>query len=86
MFLVSNVELARAACSQGVVGTFPALNARTTAALDAWLTETGRSVTPYGVNLIVHRTNPRLPDDLEVLEKHKVPIVITSLGAVEEVV
>jgi len=86
MFLVSTVELARAACSEGVVGTFPALNARTTELLDQWLSEMTGLGTPYGVNLIVHRTNPRLEADLAVLEKHKVPLVITSLGAVKELV
>jgi nitronate monooxygenase len=87
MFLVSNVELTRAVCAQGAVGTFPALNARTTELLDEWLTEvTLNNPAPYGVNLIVHRTNPRLEADLAILEKHKVPLVITSLGAVKELV
>lgn len=90
MFLVSGVPLARAACAEGIVGTFPALNARTTELLDEWLTQmadgSGAAGAPYGVNLIVHRTNPRVNADLEVLEKHRVPLVITSLGAVSEVV
>lgn len=96
MFLVSGVELARASCAEGIVGTFPALNARTTELLDEWLgamgahaserSAAGREVAPYGVNLIVHRTNPRVQADLDVLEKHRVPLVITSLGAVSELV
>lgn len=90
MFLVSGVPLARAACAEGIIGTFPALNARTTELLDEWLTqmreESGATMAPYGVNLIVHRTNPRVNADLEVLEKHRVPLVITSLGAVSDVV
>ncbi|MBX5481746.1 MAG: nitronate monooxygenase [Myxococcaceae bacterium] len=90
MFLVSGVELAKAACNQRIIGSFPALNARTTEQLDAWLTELkaglNADAAPYAVNLIVHRTNPRVEADLEVLEKHRVPIVVTSLGAVSEVV
>lgn len=90
MFLVSGVELAKATCNQGVVGSFPALNARTTELLDGWLTELkaglNEDAAPYAVNLIVHRTNPRVEADLAVLEKHRVPIVVTSLGAVSEVV
>jgi nitronate monooxygenase len=86
MFLVSGMPLVRAACTEGIVGTFPALNARTTEQLDAWLAEMGGLATPYGVNLIVHRTNPRVAADLEILQKHQVPLVITSLGAVSEVV
>lgn len=90
MFLVSGVELAKAACNQRIVGSFPALNARTTELLDAWLTELesglAKDAAPYAVNLIVHRTNPRIEADLAVLEKHRVPIVVTSLGAVSEVV
>ncbi len=86
MFLVSGLELVSAACREGVVGTFPALNARTTELLDQWLTQLGRPETPFGVNLVVHRTNPRVEADLAVLEKHRVPLVITSLGAVKELV
>jgi nitronate monooxygenase len=90
MFLVSGVELARAACNERVIGTFPALNARTTDDLDRWLGTMGETAStnaaPYGVNLIVHRTNPRVEADLAILEKHRVPLVITSLGAVHDVV
>lgn len=90
MFLVSGVPLVQATCASGVLGTFPALNARTTEQLDEWLTKldegAGDGVAPYGVNLIVHRTNPRAMADVEVLAKHRVPLVITSLGAVSELV
>jgi nitronate monooxygenase len=97
MFLASGPELVTACCEQGVLGTMPALNARTTEDLDRWLTglEARRAahpaggpwpLAPYGVNLIVHRTNPRLEADLAVLERHRVPLVITSLGAVSELV
>lgn len=90
MFLVSGPGLVIAACRAGVLGTFPALNQRTTAGLDAWLTTIGDALgpedAPYGVNLIVHGTNDRLAADLEVVLRHRVPVVITSLGAVPEVV
>lgn len=90
MFLVSNPKLAVACCKSGVVGTFPALNQRTTEGFVAWLEEMEQSLAatdaPYGVNLIVHKTNPRLQADLAEVVKHKVPLVITSLGAVSEVV
>ncbi|MFA5939673.1 MAG: nitronate monooxygenase family protein [Sinimarinibacterium sp.] len=90
MFLVSNPKLAAACCKAGVVGTFPALNQRSTEAFVAWLDEMKASLTdadaPFGVNLIVHKTNPRLQADLTEVVKHKVPLVITSLGAVAEVV
>lgn len=90
MFLVSGGALARACCNARIVGSFPALNARTTELLDAWLTELraglAEDAAPFAVNLIVHRTNPRVEADLAVLEKHRVPIVVTSLGAVSDVV
>lgn len=90
MFLVSGPDLVVAACRAGVLGTFPALNQRTTAGLDDWLGGIGRALgpadAPYGVNLIVHRTNPRVSADLEVIVRHRVPVVITSLGAAAEVV
>ncbi len=97
MFLISGPKLVIESCQQGILGTFPALNQRTTAGFDEWLceieegleesdSEPSRSAAPYGVNLIVHRTNPRLQADLEVVVKHKVPVVITSLGAVSELV
>ncbi|MCB0634803.1 MAG: nitronate monooxygenase, partial [Lewinella sp.] len=97
MFLISGPKLVTECCKQGVVGTFPALNQRTTKGFEEWLIEikdtlkaheeeTGTPAAPYGVNLIVHRTNPRVMPDLEMVVKHQVPIVITSLGAVSELV
>lgn len=90
MFLVSGPDLVVAVCRAGVLGTFPALNRRTTVGLDEWLEGIEGSLrpgdAPYGVNLIVHRTNPRVAADLEVIVRHRVPVVITSLGAAAEVV
>ncbi len=90
MFLVSGPEIVIASCRAGVVGTFPALNQRTSEGFDEWLTEIGEALTeadaPYGVNLIVHKTNPRVEPDLEICAKHKVPLIITSLGAVPDLV
>ncbi|MDP9140808.1 MAG: nitronate monooxygenase [Pseudomonadota bacterium] len=90
MFLVSNPNLVAACCRGGIVGTFPALNQRTTAGFVEWLEQLQGMLTPddapFGVNLIVHKTNPRLNADLEQVVKHKVPLVITSLGAVTELV
>ena len=90
MFLVSGPDLVVATCKAGVIGSFPALNQRTTEGFDEWLTEIESRLTPndapYGVNLIVHNTNPRLEADLKVCETHKVPIVITSLGALADLV
>ncbi len=90
MFLVSGPALVIAACRAGVLGTFPALNQRTTQGLGEWLDTIEAALTPadapYGVNLIVHRTNVRLAADLEVVVAHRVPVVITSLGAASEVV
>lgn len=85
MFLVSFPPLVLAQCRAGVVGTFPHVNARTSAQFDAWLGEIGAGVdvagaAPYGVNLVVHRTNPRLEPDLEIVVRHRVPFVITCLG------
>ncbi len=97
MFLASGPKLVTECCKAGVVGSFPALNQRSSEGLDQWLTEistelkrygeqTGIQPAPYGVNLIVHKSNPRLHDDLEVCVKHKTPLILTSLGAVAEVV
>ena len=89
MFIVSNPELVIAQVRAGIVGSFPALNARPASQLDEWLAriagETQGCEAPFAVNMIVHRTNPRLEEDLKVLEKWKVPLVITSLGANAEV-
>ena len=92
MFLISNPALVLACCRNGVVGTFPALNQRQSSGFKAWLEEieaglaTLENPAPYGVNLIVHNSNPRLQDDLAICIEHKVPLVITSLGAAKEVV
>ena len=97
MFLISGPELVIACCKSGVVGTFPALNHRTTEGFEQWVIQikeeldifekkTGKKAAPFGVNLIVHATNMRVQADLEVCVKHKVPIIITSLGAVPELV
>jgi nitronate monooxygenase len=90
MFLVSGPELVIAACRSGVIGTFPALNQRSTGGYSQWLDEIKAALGPgdatYGVNIIVHNTNPRVMADLEVTVEHKVPLVITSLGAVKDVV
>ena len=90
MFLVSGPELVRACCAQGIVGSFPALNQRETSGFSDWLEEINAGLAPqaapYAVNLIVHGSNPRLQADLAVCVEQRVPIVITSLGAVKEVV
>ncbi len=89
MFLISGPELVIACCEAGIVGTFPALNQRTSQGLDEWLVQIKSALPPgtrFGVNLIVHPSNTRLQDDLAVLVKHQVPLVITSLGAVSSVI
>lgn len=92
MFLASGPDLVVEVCSSGLVGTFPALNQRTSEGFAAWLDQIESRLAqhadaaPYGVNLIVHRTNPRLEADLRIAVRKKVPLVITSLGAVRDVV
>ena len=97
MFLISGPELVIECCKNGIVGTFPALNQRSTEGFEEWVIkiktelaefekETGKKAAPFGVNLIVHQTNPRIMADLQVVIKHKVPLVITSLGAVSDLV
>jgi nitronate monooxygenase len=97
MFLISGPKLVIECCKNGIVGTFPALNQRTSEGFEEWLIEikteldkfeqeTGKKAAPFGVNLIVHPTNPRLEADVKLCMKHKVPLVITSLGAVSMVV
>ncbi len=92
LFLVSGPELVTAACRSGVLGTFPALNARTVEDLDAWLAAIADDLAaapdaaPFGVNLVVHRSNRRLERDLERVVRYRVPVVITSLGAVPDLV
>jgi nitronate monooxygenase len=90
MFLVSTPALVGACCNAGIVGSFPALNQRDSQGFRAWLDEIQASLSadaaPYAVNLIVHHSNPRLQADLAICVERRVPIVITSLGAVKEVV
>ena len=93
MFIVSNPRLVIAQCTSGIVGSFPALNARPAERLDEWLNEITESLArwdrehperpaaPYAVNQIVHRSNDRFEHDMTVCAKWKVPIVIPSLGA-----
>jgi len=97
LFIISHPALVIAQCKQGIVGSFPSLNARPIEQLDEWLTQIqeeladytaknpDRKVAPFAVNLIVHGSNDRLQKDIELVVKHRVPIVITSLGAVPEV-
>jgi nitronate monooxygenase len=96
LFIVSGPDLVIAQCKAGIVGSFPALNARPAALLDEWLhrikeelaahdkAHPDRLSAPFAVNQIVHKSNNRLDQDMAVCEKHKVPMVITSLGAREE--
>ncbi len=90
MFLVSGPEIVIATCKAGMIGTFPALNQRTSEGYSEWLDEIKAALGPedaaYGVNLIVHNTNMRLMADIKITVEHKVPLVITSLGAVKDVV
>lgn len=92
MFIASNPKLVIEQCKAGVVGSFPALNARPKEALDGWLTEIKAALAgqpgaaPYAVNQIVHKSNDRLAHDVEVCVRHQVPITITSLRAPTEVV
>ncbi len=97
MFLISGPDLVVECCKNGIVGTFPALNQRSSEGFEEWLIEiktrladwekeTGKKAAPFGVNLIVHMSNPRLEADLKLCMKHQVPIIITSLGAVSDVV
>ena len=90
MFLVSNPQLVLACCNNGIVGSFPALNQRESSGFKDWLQEIeaglDSAAAPYAVNLIVHGSNPRLQADLAICVEQRVPIVITSLGAVKEVV
>lgn len=97
MFIASGPELVKAQCQSGIIGSFPTLNARPASMLTDWLDEISESnaaftaanpaqpAAPYSVNLIVHRSNNRLEEDLAEVVRHQVPIVITSLGAREEV-
>lgn len=92
MFLTSTPDLVVAACKSGLLGAVPALNQRTSEGFEDWLydIETRLADTPdaapHAVNLIVHKSNPRLDADLEIVVRHKVPVVITGFGAVPEVI
>lgn len=97
MFLISGPKMVIECCKNGIVGTFPALNQRTTEGFELWVVEikdalevfekeTGKKAAPFGVNLIVHPSNIRIKADLEVCAKHQVPLVITSLGAIADLV
>ena len=96
LFIISVPDLVIAQCKAGIVGSFPALNARPAALLDEWIARIkeelaahdkanpGQLSAPFAVNQIVHRSNNRLEQDMAVCEKHKVPMIITSLGARED--
>lgn len=98
MFIVSGPELVIAQCKEGIVGSFPALNARPISQLDEWLyrikselseyaeAHPDKKVAPFAVNQIVHHSNSRLMEDVELCVKHEVPIIITSLRAPNEIV
>ncbi len=89
LFIISNPDLVIAQCKAGMIGSFPSLNARPISQLEEWLqrlsTELGPNDAPYAVNLIVHKSTDRLMQDLELVVKYKVPVIITSLGAREDV-
>ncbi len=97
MFILSQPDLVIAQCKSGVVGTFPALNARTNEQLESWLqriteelaayneANPDRPAAPFGVNQIAHKSNMRLMQDVELCAKYKVPLIITSLGARPEI-
>ena len=97
LFIISNPKLVIAQCQAGIVGSMPALNARPAELLDEWLAEITETLAawdrahpespaaPFAINQIVHKSNDRLEHDMEVCAKYKVPIVITSLGAREDV-
>ena len=85
LFIISNPDLVIAQCKAGIIGSFPSLNARPLPQFEEWLqrlsAELGPDDAPYAVNLIVHKSNDRLMDDLALCVKYKVPIIISSLGA-----
>jgi nitronate monooxygenase len=95
MFLVSGPDLVVAAYQAGIVGSFPTPNCRTSQELDRWLTDIALRIAnspaspwspPWAVNLVVHKANPRLQDDLGAVVKHRVPLVIASVGAPDPVI
>ncbi len=91
LFIISNPDLVIAQCKAGIVGSFPSLNARPLAQFEEWLIRINSELAdclgaaPYAVNLIVHKSNNRLEEDLALCVKYKVPVIITSLGARPEV-
>ena len=95
MFLVSTPKLALAACSQGIMGSFPSHSSRTREVFEGWLNEMDEGITalesagekpaPYAVNIVVHQTNPRCEGDLELCKEHDVKVVLTSKGAPDDV-
>ena len=97
LFIISNPKLVIEQCKAGIVGSMPALNARPASILDEWLAEIteelaaynaknpDRPAAPFAINQIVHKSNERLEHDMELCEKYKVPIIISSLGARKEV-
>lgn len=89
MFIISQPDLVIAQCRSGIVGAFPSLNARPAGMFESWLQQLGEALiesdAPFAVNLIVHRTNSRLEEDLALCVRYRVPLVITSLGAREDV-
>ncbi len=90
MFLVSGPELVLAACKSGIIGSFPANNARTIEILDEWLGEiaaaTAETKAPWAINIMVHRSYERTGEEMALVLKHKPPIVITALGSPKELV
>jgi nitronate monooxygenase len=89
LFIISNPDLVIAQCKAGIIGSFPSLNARPIEQFEEWLQRLNSELTeedaPYAVNLIVHKSTDRLLADLELCVKYKVPVIITSLGAREDV-
>jgi nitronate monooxygenase len=97
LFIISNPKLVIAQCKAGIIGAMPALNARPASQLDEWLAEITEELAahdkahpdhpaaPFAINQIVHKSNARLMEDMALCVKYKVPVIITSLGAVEEV-
>ena len=97
LFIISNPKLVIAQCKAGIIGAMPALNARPASLLDEWLAEITEALAahdqahpdqpaaPFAINQIVHKSNARLMEDMALCVKYKVPVIITSLGAVEEV-
>lgn len=90
MFLISGPELVLAACRQGVIGSFPTPNARSVGDLDQWLDRITASLTekdaPWAANVVVHRSNTRLDEDLDLVMRYKAPLVITALGSPRAIV